>query len=331
MKRKLDEHACGFGSKTISKHLESLKSEIAGAHTSSDIEYVHQIRVFSRRIRSALPIFAGCYPKKESSRWLKQLRKLTHALGIARDVDVQLDLLNKFFDQISENKYKSGIRRLILRLSQKRDGLQAGVIKALDDFKNDDVLNEMQETILPLESNGESAPVFSLSLYHLAFNSITKKLDILLSFDEFVPQPEKVDELHKMRIAAKRLRYTMEIFVTIYASRLKPAFGTIKQTQEILGEIHDCDVWLEYIPEFIEKERNRIISFYGNPSPMNLLMPGIEFFQQDCLAKRNALYENFVQEWENWKKEIIWENLYNNINMPSFPIDAISSSFDQTS
>ncbi|MCJ7621947.1 MAG: CHAD domain-containing protein [Anaerolineaceae bacterium] len=325
MKIKLDEHACRFGSSTILKHLESLKYEIGRAHNSSDIEHVHQIRVYARRIRSALPIFSGQYPKKKSSRWLTQLRKLTHALGVARDVDVQLDLLNKNADQVSENKSKSGIRLIILRLSQKRDGLQAGVIRALENFNNANVLTEMQEFILPTGSNGESGPIFSVSLYHIAFNSINEKLIKLTSFDELIIQPEKVDELHKMRIAAKRLRYSMEIFLPIYASRLKPAFSIIKQTQEMLGEIHDSDVWLEYIPEFIEKERNRIISFYGNPSPINLLIPGIELFQQDRMTKRIVLYENFVQKWQNWKEEKIWENLQNNISIPSFPIDAISS------
>jgi CHAD domain-containing protein len=330
MNKKLDDHTCGFGSRIILKHLESLKGEIDGVHDNNDIEHIHQIRVFTRRIRSALPLFAGCYPKKISSGWQNQMRKLTHALGVARDVDVQLELLNQVFEQVSENKRKPGIRRLILRLSQKRDGLQAGVIKALEKFKKSDVVSEIGETIIPMESNNESEPVYSLSLYHLAFISITKKLSILLSYDEFVPQEEKVDELHKMRIAAKRLRYTMEIFVKIYASRLKLAFGIIKQTQEFLGDIHDCDVWLDYIPKFIEKERGRIVSFYGNPSPMNLLMPGIEFFQQDRLAKRNELYEHFVHEWQNWKKEKIWENLHTNINMPSFPIDAISPNSEQT-
>jgi CHAD domain-containing protein len=69
----------------------------------------------------------------------------------------------------------------------------------------------------------------------------------MLSYEPILSCPDKVLELHEMRIAAKRLRYTMEIFAPIYADPASAgAFDTalkaVKQLQEWLGQIHDADV-----------------------------------------------------------------------------------------
>jgi CHAD domain-containing protein len=73
------------------------------------------------------------------------------------------------------------------------------------------------------------------------------RIDELYGFDPAVLDPERVTELHDMRIAAKRLRYVLEI-----AGHCVPVVGAEAETvakslQEVLGEIHDCDVMLDRI------------------------------------------------------------------------------------
>ncbi len=51
-----------------------------------------------------------------------------------------------------------------------------------------------------------------------------------------------------MRIGAKHLRYTLEIFEELYGSRIKPYIEEMKNIQDQLGNIHDLDVWIEMIP-----------------------------------------------------------------------------------
>src|SRR4051794_33720985 len=59
-----------------------------------DIEYVHQLRVGTRRADAALRIFKACLPKKVHRKARRRLRKLRRAAGAARDWDVFLaDLL----------------------------------------------------------------------------------------------------------------------------------------------------------------------------------------------------------------------------------------------
>jgi CHAD domain-containing protein len=46
-------------------------------------------------------------------------------------------------------------------------------------------------------------------------------------------------ELHRFRIAAKRLRYTLEFFAGVYGPRLAELLGQLRQLQTILGERND--------------------------------------------------------------------------------------------
>jgi CHAD domain-containing protein len=78
---------------------------------------------------------------------------------------------------------------------------------------------------------------------------VAVRLSELCSFTPRALDPGEVQALHDMRIAAKRLRYVLEL--------AKPALGpsaaggarTAKKLQDLLGKIHDCDVMLPRVRE----------------------------------------------------------------------------------
>ena len=321
---KIEFSACSFGSDLLSRHVRALRQEMYGAIESSDIEHIHQLRVYSRRIRSTLPLFSNCFSKKESTRWVNQIKKVTKSLGEARDSDVQIEKLQKFYETLENSQHRPGLKRLILRLQQKRGGLQKNVVKSLESLTKSQVLEEMEiKTESYLVQKGEIYR-FSLSLYQMSYKVIQDKLAVLRSFDPLIYDPENVKELHEMRIAAKNLRYTMEIFIPLYQSGLKPAISHIKEAQDILGDIHDFDVWTDWLPGFLEEERKRTIKYHGHQGPMNLLLPGINFFEEHCRKEREKLYQGYITKWDRWKNEEIWENLLGLIELPTYPVDAVS-------
>jgi hypothetical protein len=78
------------------------------------------------------------------------------------------------------------------------------------------------------------------------------RLDELWSFTPRALDAAEVVALHDMRIAAKRLRYVLEVTAdTCFGPYAKTALKRIKDLQDLLGEIHDCDVQL---PRVIERE-----------------------------------------------------------------------------
>ena len=81
MKPTVDESICVFGSGAILRHTGAMRAEMAGVREAKDIEYVHRMRVASRRLRTALAIFLRCLPSKKLNNWQKEIRAITKALG----------------------------------------------------------------------------------------------------------------------------------------------------------------------------------------------------------------------------------------------------------
>lgn len=61
-----------------------------------DIEPVHDMRVATRRLRTALEIFEPCFPRKRFRETLEQVKDLADVLGERRDRDVAIESLEGF-------------------------------------------------------------------------------------------------------------------------------------------------------------------------------------------------------------------------------------------
>lgn len=69
-----------------------------------DPEFIHRMRVASRRLRTALSVFGDCLPCKKTDKFRKKIRRLSGILGEARDRDVQAGFLKEFFKGLPEKK-----------------------------------------------------------------------------------------------------------------------------------------------------------------------------------------------------------------------------------
>ena len=78
------------------------------------------MRVASRRIRTCLSLFAGALPNKKIKPWVRDIKAITQSYGRVRDLDVQIDLLDTLYKTSLEKTLLPGLRRVKLRLKQKR-------------------------------------------------------------------------------------------------------------------------------------------------------------------------------------------------------------------
>jgi hypothetical protein len=81
------------------------------------------------------------------------------------------------------------------------------------------------------------------------------------SFEPVIPHPELSEALHDLRISAKRLRYTLELFRPQLGKAGARQIERVKSIQEILGTLHDHDVRIDLIGEelsqlMVEQSRN---------------------------------------------------------------------------
>jgi len=70
------------------------------------------------------------------------------------------------------------------------------------------------------------------------------RLEEMYSWSEYVDDPYDVKDLHNLRIAAKRLRYTLEVFEDFLPEDCKPIVEELTKIQDELGALHDSDVMI---------------------------------------------------------------------------------------
>jgi hypothetical protein len=133
------------------------------------------------------------------------------------------------------------------------------------------------------------------------------------SFAPGVLDPRNVEDLHDMRIAAKRLRYVLELTTPVFGAPAEDAAKRAKKLQDLLGEIHDCDVTIPRVEQHIERLRledaaalreaagghvSDLDPKAARDAPNRLLYRGLESLVVYLRARRDVLYGRFVREWE---------------------------------
>lgn len=303
---------CLFASESLSSRIWAVLDEVQGVREGRDPECLHRMRVASRRFRNALSLFEGCFSPEDARRWRKEARAVGRALGEARDADVQSASVAARMQELTDPRLKPGVERLLLRLSQKRAGLQGKVRKALDRLERGPLKLELPEALRSLSvetrlaCSGETAPVVKSA----ASGLLARRLAELEAFDAVADHPERVEELHSMRIAAKRLRYTLEVFRPVLGEKTSALLGRLKEMQDLLGEIHDCDVWTAWLPEFMEDERNRTLRYFGHPRAFARLRPGIEFLEGEYRDRRKERFLDFRAFWKKSPSTREWMDIF---------------------
>ena len=116
-----------------------------------------------------------------------------------------------------------------------------------------------------------------------------------------------------MRIAAKRLRYLLELSEPLLGQAAKKATKTIKELQDLLGEIHDCDELMPLVERHVaglRAEDAATVVAAAAPAAQDLdpalvkgaphrgRYRGLELLLVHARARRDLLHTRFVHEWQ---------------------------------
>jgi hypothetical protein len=144
------------------------------------------------------------------------------------------------------------------------------------------------------------------------------RLDELCSFVPAVLDPDETQALHDMRIAAKRLRYILEIGAEpCFGDYARTAGKRAKELQDLLGEIHDCDVTRPRVLALLDGLRvadareavlragdaedlePEVVAGAGHATAWR----GLETLAVYLAARRALLFERFVERWRELERE----------------------------
>lgn len=207
------------------------------------------MRVASRRLRSALKDFLPYIRKRGLTSVLKEMKILADALGEVRDQDVAILALEQI-----ESQAPAELSHALKQFLEPRKERRAEARKELKSMLVEDQLKQLEsEFISRIEkatsadrdntSRGESAnePTF----LKISSDIIEDRLKELEKLSDCLFRPFDVETLHEMRITAKRLRYALELFQQCWGHSMATYAKRVTRMQSALGEVHDCDVWIE--------------------------------------------------------------------------------------
>ena len=129
------------------------------------------------------------------------------------------------------------------------------------------------------------------------------RLDEMDSFSRAAQDPGEVEALHDLRIAAKRVRYLLEVAEPITPDA-KPRVRAAKRLQDLLGNIHDCDELLPLVDRHLEglREEDAAAAADGEPLPHRRKYRGLEAVRAHTLARRQELHAEFVKRWPKLRR-----------------------------
>ena len=120
------------------------------------------------------------------------------------------------------------------------------------------------------------------------------RLEELYQFTPYIGDPANVAELHNMRIAAKRLRYTMEIFQPCFPGKdFAKIYEQVKSAQEQIGEIHDRDVRGPLLQAFLD----------AHVGTRPEIRTGLERLIRAEESERAQMYDHFIAFWNKLQKQ----------------------------
>ena len=108
-----------------------------------------------------------------------------------------------------------------------------------------------------------------------------------------------------MRIAAKRVRYILEAAEPVFGQPAADGVKTMKQLQDLLGDIHDCDELLPLVTRHVDKLRGEdaAAAADGEPLPNRRKYRGLEALRAHTVAERDRLFERFARKWAKLERD----------------------------
>ena len=217
----------------------------AAQHADEDVEFVHQLRVVSRRAGAALQVFAAACPDTAMKTVARQCRDLRRAAGAARSDDVHDDVLKSLGRGDGDAKLRRGVKLARRMIHDHRMRSQAQIIKCAARFPADALTHAYECLLTGIAVLGDSpatngrAASDSLQMRQLA-------RQVLPSLIESAHEAGEADltdltRMHALRIAGKKLRYAMEIFAPCFPPSFKDElYPHLEDLQSRLGDVNDA-------------------------------------------------------------------------------------------
>ena len=226
----------------------TMSQNVEGLLNDTDVEFLHDFRVASRRIRSAVSQIKEVFPEKDVLRLKSDFSSIGTLTNKLRDLDVLLMSRGDYEDAVPE-ELRPGLASFFQELEMRRavefaklagalsSPNYAKILKRWTDYLNDSSkLPKLANSAIPVEK--------------LAGRFILKRLKRVLKSADRLDEHSPDSEMHSLRIECKKLRYLLEFFGPLFEDKsVVKVVGRLKRLQDFLGALNDLVVQQRFLSE----------------------------------------------------------------------------------
>jgi CHAD domain-containing protein len=221
----------------------------AAASGGADMDAVHDMRVASRRTREALSALSPAFKNKVEGELISIAKTVTRSLGAVRDADVFLAEFTEMASSTEDADQRIALAYLIGRRQAERVAALDKMRKRLGRLDLKQSRKRFRKVARDTRGSADT-----MALVDLARDVLSDRIDLVYMHLPAALDEENAHEQHSMRIAFKHLRYAVETFAPCFDSSFSRIHDTLVAFQNVLGEIHDLDVFAEVVSRTLDRD-----------------------------------------------------------------------------
>ncbi len=219
-------------SAVLEQRLEQLAEAALGARQGRSVEAVHELRVASRRLRAFAVTFRDRLGDTARSRLEKKLKRVARAAGDLRDLDVQLEALERRCAAASGDLERAALEHLLEVLERQRAKAERRARRRLGTLELDAIPRLVRRAVRSVTRglpSDEGQQAYALAVLER----------LVLEAEESAAMSDDAEGLHRLRIDIKQLRYALELFEPLLGSYFEALNARARALQELLGLHND--------------------------------------------------------------------------------------------
>ena len=289
--------------KILTFHFQHMLFHEPGTRAGDDIEELHDMRVATRRMRAAFRVFDDYVDGKRLKPMRKGARRTCSKLGSVRDLDVFWKKTEDYLNGLPPER-RGDLMPLREAWEEEREQAREEMLSYLDGERYARFKERTAELLQPgvawerptLTKKGEAVPH---RVRHVVPMAVYERAAAVLAYDEWVTQSNvSLKQLHRLRIAGKRLRYTLEFFQESLAPQTGDLIGQMKRLQDHLGDLQDAVVASELLRDFLTWGTwGRSQGRKSKPPKDPVVAPGVAAYMASRQAELEQLLSTFPEVW----------------------------------
>ena len=284
-----DDSMAEAGRTVMWTHFMKMLANEAGTREGADIEFLHDMRVSTRRLRAAFLIFAPFYEEEAISQFNKDMRKAGRTLGAVRDLDVLIEKGMSYEAGLPAEAGKA-ITPLLEHWAGQREGARREMLAFLDGKVYRRFVEGFRTFLLTPGMGAKAIPPgepVAHQVRHVIPRLIMERYEQVRAYEPIM-SIAPLTTYHMLRIDCKRLRYALEFFQKLLGPDAPGAIKQVTAMQELLGAMQDAHVAEGVIGEFLALEAAR-----KRPATH----PGVEAYLEAQRRVQWDLLEEFEPPW----------------------------------